>query len=171
MKPKTQKGYISATIDRAGVALINKWAINTVPQERLFFIKVDNKLEGGFVAEEAHLTLFFGLDNRLIDKEKVSNLIDSLHIPPLEISGLGIFSVKKPDCNILYLGISDNDGNLKRIHDRFLEFPHFKEDQSPFTPHITIAYVRRDFDENSVEYHGPPQILISKIEYKEYNGD
>jgi len=163
------KGYVAVTISPEAVKALADWSIKAIPEENLFWSEVNGKKEGGNVIDDAHLTLFFGLNDELINKKEIEELIKTLSLSELEIVGVKAFPVPQIKCKILYFIVNDDKGLLQRIHDEFLKMPHYEEDQKPFKPHITIAYVKESFNEKGIEYNGLNKVTIKGIEYIKFN--
>lgn len=163
-----EKGYIATEIKNEFIKYLLEWSEKTIPKDIILQQEINGKLEGGNVLSEAHLTLFFGLNNRLVDKKIVNQLIDSIDLKELKIDGIKAFNIPQMKCKILYFSVDDKNSVLKNAHNKFLELPHFEEDQKPFIPHITIAYVKDSIDESSIFYDGPTNFPLKSIEYIKY---
>lgn len=166
---KKEKGYISVVIQDEFIKHLLVWSETAIPKEVILQQEIDGKLEGGNVLSEAHLTLFFGLDDQLANKNKIREFIDSVNLKELRIDGIKVFHMPQMKCKILYFAVEDKGGSLRSVNNKFLELPHFKEDQKPFVPHITIAYVKDSFNESSISYDGPVIFPVKSVEYIKHN--
>lgn len=134
--------------------------------EDLVTATIDGKTEGGNVTDKLHFTLFYGLNDEMLDKDELSGFLDKIKLKEIEINGFGLFPIKEYDCNALYLKVKDVDNELKKIHEKFEKFPHFSEYQKfEYTPHITIAYVKKDFNLEAFTQNLPEILCIDKVYY------
>ena len=75
------------------------------------------------------------------------------------------------DYKVIYLAVKDKDGLINKRHEELMKFPHFEEYQKfEFIPHIAIAFVKKEFDEASIDYQGPRFLHIEKIIYHSKSG-
>ncbi|HBD24888.1 MAG: hypothetical protein A2566_00995 [Candidatus Zambryskibacteria bacterium RIFOXYD1_FULL_40_13] len=138
---KHKIGYVTIDFIPEVIQGLVNWS-KQIPEGDLFTMKINDKQEGGNVANDAHMTLFFGINDSKLNHEMISNYLANFQISKLQLGSLDAFHTKQPGCKILIIKINDSDGKLAMIHDALLEFPHFSEYQdNVFVPHITIAYV------------------------------
>jgi 2'-5' RNA ligase len=61
----------------------------------------------------------------------------------------------------------DDNSLIKNINDNFKEFPYFTESQpAEFIPHITIAYVKNNFEITKLSNNFPKILYVERIVYK-----
>jgi 2'-5' RNA ligase len=159
-------GYIEVILlEKSKQEIVN--FSRTIRDEDLFTAKINGKIEGGNLTEKSHLTLFFGLNDKLVDKEKLLQYISSLKIESIMIEAIDMFPVNGYDCKILYLKVWDDNSLIKNINDNFKEFPYFTESQpAEFIPHITIAYVKNNFEITKLSNNFPKILYVERIVYK-----
>jgi len=138
-----------------------------IKDEDLFTAKINGKIEGGNLTEKSHLTLFFGLNDKLVNKEKLLEYINSIKLESIMIEAIDMFPVKEYNCKILYLRVKDDNFLIKNISNNFKNFPYFIESQpAEFIPHITIAYVKNNFDPTELSNNFPTTLYLERIVYK-----
>lgn len=164
MEPK-KIGYVEVQFTPETHQQVVAWA-HTIKNEDLVTATIDGKTEGGNVTDKLHLTLFYGFDDERLDKDKLSEFINQIKLKDFKVSGLGIFPVKEYDCYVLYLRVEDNDNELKKIYMGLKEFSHFSEYQKfEYTPHITVAYVKKDFNLDAIKQNLPKILYVHKTHY------
>lgn len=98
--------------------------------------------------ERLHLTLkFLGS----VEADRLNGLVDALSVLQqterfqIVLSGLGAFpSISRP--SVLWLGVEEGAGELKTLAeqvDRCCQAAGFEPEQRDFTPHLTLARVKR----------------------------
>jgi|SRR3989344_3674478 len=160
-----KKGYIAVNIKDNEIKRLINWVKKVVQEKDLVYSEINGKKEGGNVIGDAHLTLFFGLKDSIIDKKEIEKILKKLNIKHLEITGVNSFPVKEIKAKILYFSIKDTHKKLEKNNNIFLNLPHYKKDQHTFTPHITIAYVKDTFDEKKMSFNLEKKLLVKNIEY------
>ena len=98
--------------------------------------------------ENIHLTLKFLGD---IPEERISPISEALHaqtqgVPPFDVAlnGIGVFPAgRKP--HVLWIGLQSNDhlNELQRRMETALKPLGYPSEARPFSPHLTLARVRR----------------------------
>lgn len=160
-------GYVAAIFSAETRDRLDMWVRNAIPNDMLFTMKVNGTLEGGNVARKAHLTIFFGINDQSADKNGLSKLIHAIAISDLIVRGVSSFKIPNIPCKTLHLVIDDHTGELQRAHDKFLVVPHFEDCQEPrFVPHITLAYVKDDFDERKLQDSYIQKLHVKEIAYR-----
>ncbi len=160
---KENTGYIAVEFDDTQKQKIIRWS-SQIPERDIARAVIEGKDEGGNVTGKLHLTLFYGLDEDSLNQDELNDFIARLDISSVDVIDVGIFPVEEFDCNALYLEVSDESGELKSAHERLEAFPYFPKYQKPdFRPHITLAYVGKDFDTNSLTDDFPRNLLVKAI--------
>jgi 2'-5' RNA ligase len=162
---KQNIGYITANfLEKEKIEIIN-WS-KIINNKDLYFAKKDGKIDGGNVTDDLHLTLFYGFDEDKINKNYIEKIINNVNLGSIEIGGMSTFSFPGQEYKVLYLAIKDNEGRIKECHEELKNLPHFAEYQKfKFTPHVAIAFLKKEFDETIVTYNGPRFLHIKKIVY------
>jgi len=167
MTSKQTKGYVAAYLTEESKVNLHEWAEKNIPDDVLFYANMDGKIEGGNVTNKAHITLFFGFNNDLVDKDTLNQYLNTLNIKEVKPSRINVFSTPYSECNILIIEIHDEDKTLLSIHNILKRFPHFEEDlESKFISHITVAFIKADFDFSNLQLSNLPKIEIGRIEYR-----
>jgi 2'-5' RNA ligase len=162
---KQNIGYVTANFpEKEKIEIIN-WSKN-INDKNLYFAKKDGIIDGGNVTDDLHLTLFYGFDEDKINKNDITKIIDNINLGSIEIGNVNTFSFPDQEYKVLYLTIKDNEGKIKEYHEKLKKLPHFVEYQKfKFTPHVAIAFLKKEFDETRVTYNGPRFLHIKKIVY------
>lgn len=162
---KQNIGYITVSfLEKEKIEIIN-WS-KIISDKDLYFAKKDGKIDGGNVTDDLHLTLFYGFDEDKINKNDIKKIMDSINFESIEIEDVGFFSLPDQEYKVLYLAVKDKKNRIKKYHEELKILPHFVEYQKfKFTPHIAIAFVKKESDETMVTYNGPRFLRIKKIAY------
>ncbi len=163
---KNQKiGYVDVVFSEEIKQEISRW-VKSLKKEDFYTTMIDGQVEGGDVSEKLHLTLFYGFDESLVEKDKIIEHINSIKLESVEVDKVGFFPLDKYNCKILFLKIKDNNNLLKKIHNDLGLFPNvLKYQESEYVPHITIAYVKKDFNMDAISYNGPKILDVKSILY------
>ena len=163
----TNIGYVYAELAREDKENISHWAIGSLKEDDLAFAYVNGETKGGMVVNDLHLTLSFGFDHEQLDIAQLRKYVERTRACPLKVAGVGMFPIEEYDCNALVLFISDDGSALKKIHDDLSLFEHVKNQRAfDYRPHLSIAYVRKDFDIQNIKYTDPNPLRIESISYK-----
>lgn len=104
--------------------------------------------------ENIHFTLRFFGDVTHAQLEKIQTSLESVDLDTfsIEIHGVGAFPTKRRP-RVIWVGVTRN-GNLmvelKSEVDKHLEKVGYQRERKPFTPHATIARVRRVYDRDGL---------------------
>lgn len=158
-------GYIAIEFNENSKRDVINWSAQ-IRKDELVETIVNGQVEGGNVTKKLHSTLFYGLNESILDKVKLANFVEKLNVTTVNVVGVGMFPLKAFNCNVLYLEISDKSKILKSAHKHLRKFPHFREYQKyDYSPHITIAYVSKKFDAASLTRNFPPKLSVKTIKY------
>ncbi len=157
--------YITAEFFEKEKEKITRWSKSAIKGSELWKILGNGKV-GGYATDDLHLTLFYGFDEDRINIADIQKWISAVELENLEIEGVGSFALPTQEYKIIYLAIRDENGKIKKLNKKLEKFPYFpKYLKSKFIPHITIAYVKKEFDEDTVIYSGPKVLNVRKIVY------
>jgi 2'-5' RNA ligase len=163
-------GYIQIEFESELKKSLAEWSKKSINPKYLIYGEIDGKSIGGFVAQDAHITLIYGIPENTKYSEEIQQEVQKIILPKIKISGIKCFNIKQYGAKILYLSIDDENGDLGRIHEKFERFisEELQQNQPPFVPHIAIAYVSESFDESSLIYGGPSEILNVSVKYHQF---
>ena len=157
--------YITAEFLEEEKEKIARWSKIAIKNSDLYKVLENGKV-GGYVTDDLHLTLFYGLDEDRIKIADIQKWISAVELENLEIEGVESFALPTQEYKIIYLTIRDENGKIKKLNKELEKFPHFPRYlKSKFIPHITIASVKKEFDEDTVIYSGPKVLDVRKIVY------
>ncbi len=157
--------YISAEFFEKEKEKIMQWSKSSIKESDLCGVLENGKI-GGNVADDLHLTLFYGFDEDRINVEQIQKWIKTTNLVEVEVGKIQVFSLPDQEYKIIYLVIRDKNGKIKKLHEELKCFAHFtKYQRSKFIPHITIAFVKKEFNENAITYNGPKSLPIREIVY------
>ncbi len=115
------------------------------------------------VTDDLHLTVFYGLNDDLLDDEKLNDVLSHNTISDVVIGKVETFSLPSQSYKVVYFSI-ENTEKIKNLHEKLKEFPYFEEYQKLiYTPHITIAFVNKDFDTSKLSYTGSKIFSVKKV--------
>ena len=136
-----------------------------INEEDFAYQENGEKYKGGIVIDRMHVTLFYGLDGEKFNKNNLNNI----KIPDfVEVNKFKMFYFKDCDCNALVLIVNDEKKELQKIHDK-LSILDILEDEIHdfnFVPHITIAYVDKNFKINNDKFFINKRLKVKNIEFK-----
>ncbi|OGY78930.1 MAG: hypothetical protein A3B74_03495 [Candidatus Kerfeldbacteria bacterium RIFCSPHIGHO2_02_FULL_42_14] len=157
--------YITAEFFEKEKEKITRWSKSVIKDSDLCKILGNGKV-GGYATDDLHLTLFYGFDEYRINIVDIQKWISTTTLKKIEIEKVGAFALPVQEYKIIYLAIRDKNGKIKKLHKELKNFPHFpKYRRSKFIPHITIAFVNKEFNEDAVIYNGPKILNVRKIVY------
>jgi len=159
-------GYIAATFSGKDIEPFQKLTRKICVEEDLYRTKAVNYINGD-VSSNLHLTIFYGLIDERIDKEKLQAHIDQLQLDNLRLGGLYLRQIPGNQYQILWVMVVDDKDNLKEITESFKAFEHDESVQLEFMPHMTLAYVRPEYRLGDLIPNYPKEIKVEKIQYFE----
>lgn len=161
-------GYVSATFSAEDVKHFQELTSTLCREEDLYHSNSVNYIQGN-VSKYLHMTIFYGLLGKHVDKGEIQSYIDQVGPITLSIGSVSLRIEHKKLCQILWVDVLDNDNKLFKITEGFKKFPYEESEQLGFVPHLTLAYVKNEFvlkdTFQSIGY--PKQLNITKITYHE----
>lgn len=149
--------YISINFHNDSRSAIKKELVKVFASDTLYKSDVISYIDG-IVVSNLHLTLFYGLTE---PSEELKNYIKTLKIDTIKLGKIKLKSGYKGLYKFAYVEVDDEDGNLKSLHDSFLQFKYEKEvQQSDFFPHLTLAYLQTETPTNLIEEVIIPKTLV-----------
>lgn len=163
-KKRKRIGYVILSFLDKDKQEIKNYFNKCIDKKDYFFAKVSGKNKGGLVLGKMHVTLFYGLDDKIFDKKT----LDKIKIDDIKLGKLELFYIKEFKCNALVLKIDDKNKKLEKIHSNLSELDIMDEkiNKFKFAPHITIAYVKKDFNITDKDYFLNKKLKVRGIEYK-----
>lgn len=160
-------GYIQIEFEDEFKKLLVEWSNKSIDKKSLIYGEINGEQMGGLVAQDAHVTLIYGVPIDTEYSEEIQQEIKKIVLPKIKISGVSCFHIKEYGAKVLYLSINDDSGVLKQIHEKFRKFisEELQQNQPQFVPHIAIAYVSESFNEQALIYGGPYEIHTTSIKY------
>lgn len=101
--------------------------------------------------DDGHVTLLYGLlENAHTIREDVQEVLEGWQAGPITTDRVGVFPSPFDDepysCIVAHLALSDS---LRDAHARLSLLPHI-DTHPEYKPHVTLAYVRREYEEDAV---------------------
>jgi len=160
-------GYIQIEFDYDFKKSLLEWSQKSIDSKYLICGETDGKSIGGLVAQNAHITLAYGIPVDTDKSEEIYEEVQKVVCPKIKISGIKYFSLKQYGAKILYLSIDDENNVLAQIHEKLKKFisEELQNTQPIFVPHIAIAYVSEDFNERELIYDNSHDIKNVGIKY------
>ncbi|MDD4878306.1 MAG: hypothetical protein PHO02_04700 [Candidatus Nanoarchaeia archaeon] len=153
-----------AELQKKDVLPIKKAIKNICKEEDFFYSDVIDYIKGD-VSSKMHLTLFYGLIDKEINKNKLNENIRKIKLNNLELGKVFFISGYKNQYKLLCLKVLDKNKELKKVHDTFKKFPYeINVQHKNFKPHLTLAYLKPNFRLNH-KINFPTEIKIRKITY------
>lgn len=156
-------GYVALSFDDATKEKVSVWLQQHLHSSDVVTATIGGKEKGGVVTQKLHLTLFYGLNERLVNTETLSSIMNGATLQTVQSIHLGVFPVEQFGCSALYLEVADDTGMLHALHGRLSELPHLPGYQQEFHPHVTLAYVRQDIDLETFPNDFPKSLTIAEV--------
>lgn len=119
------------------------------------------------ISKIPHITLLYGYDNS-IKPEMVENILNRFILEPIEIKIEGIDIFENDKFDVVKFNISKSD-ILQELFDELSKLPNSNTFKN-FTPHITIAYVKKGTGEKYVREY-KHKVIVDTICYSMANGE
>lgn len=97
---------------------------------------------------DTHITVKYGLDDSAL--EQAETIIRQYPSFPIRLGSLSVF--KNPGVDVLKIGVTSP--GLERLHSLLGELPN-REEKRPYSPHITLAYLKGGTGDKYVGLEGP----------------
>jgi 2'-5' RNA ligase len=160
----TDYGYVSLILDTEKIKSFQDLLQKICAPDDLYY----SEWVHGDVTEELHLTLFYGLINEKLDKEKLQSHLDSIKVKSLKLGKIVLIPGYQNQYQVLMIEVLDDGGELKRIHESFKQYDFEPSVQHPqFRPHLTLAYLKPDFKFKNAPIVSLSEINVSEIKYNE----
>ena len=128
-------------IDNLTAIIPEEWLYYSPNQEQ-WWIK-------GWVANKAHLTLKYGLLQKAYElKDEIAKLTEDLSLPQVRVAYATTFQDPGKPYVAVVLALED-DPKLLEFHRRLSYLPHV-DTFTPWVPHVTVAYVKREYADLAV---------------------
>lgn len=159
-------GYVAIKFKEKSIIKLNIFA-SQIGSDNFFYKKLEGEIEGGNVANKAHLTLFYGLNDLTVDKNEIKKILSQISIDKVYVEKLSLFEIKKFGCKALILKVIDEEGKMKKTNDSLGMFETVTDLQKfNFIPHITIAYVKKEYEPTpDILESFPRELEVESIEY------
>lgn len=116
-----------------------------VPLEQLYYSDKVPRISGD-VTNKIHFTLFYGLDENAHTNPELNKLIFSEKISELEVNKLVLFEGYQGLYKVLCIEVKDEDKKLFKFSKKIASFSNDETFATrEFKPHITLAYVQREY--------------------------
>jgi 2'-5' RNA ligase len=158
-------GYISILFQENDVKIFKNIIANVCSQEDFYYSEIRESISGDVTAK-LHLTIFYGLIAEKIDKTKMKRHLESIKLESLKLGKIFLKSGYQNLYQILEVEVLDENNVLKEIYESFKVFSYEESVQLEFKPHLTLAYVKSDYQLSKIpEYLNT--IKIKEIKYFE----
>jgi 2'-5' RNA ligase len=165
MTPKTdQLGYVTIEIEDDHITQIKNLLSTICTSNDFYYSDVVPRIAGD-VTDKLHLTLFYGLLHKQIDKEKLLKELNNINLEELTLENIALKQGYQGLYQILWLTVLDSDNYLLNLSTEIGKFnPSNYDPHYTFLPHITLAYVRPEF-KLKTELIIPKTLKIRQIKY------
>lgn len=159
-------GYIAATFSDKDKERFQRLTVELCKEGDLYRSESVDYVNGD-VSSNLHLTIFYGLVDEKVDKDKLKAHIENLHLDKLKLGDLFLRQTPEGNYQILWVVVADEDNKLKDAVESFKDFEHEDSVQLEFMPHLTLAYVGPEYalPESFPEY--PREMQVEGIRYFE----
>lgn len=134
-----------------------------------FYKSPEKEYINGNVANNLHLTLYYGLDQDLKNSQSFHELLDSIELKELHLGDIFLQRGFQGLYKILMIEVLDDNDQLYKIAEQISGYDqrYTKKFLQTFMPHLTLCYVENNFDINSVKNIFPEEVEIDKIIFVE----
>lgn len=156
--------YIKANFAKAAIDNFTILVEGKLDKTFLYKSPVINYING-IVTENLHLTLFFGLKPLEVSNPELFDFIEESNISEISLGEIATFEGYKGLYKVLVMKVIDLDGNLNQFYNNVQD--RFEVDKevmnSSFKPHLTLAYVKNEFELKNFEIHLPKSLRVNSI--------
>lgn len=160
--------YVSAEFSDKIKAEFFELTNQTVDSE-FFYKSPEKEYINGNVANNLHLTMYYGLDDDLKNSQSFQELLDSIDLKKIYLGDIFLQRGFQGLYKILMIEVIDEDEQLYKIAEQISEYdPRYtKKFLRTFMPHLTLCYVENNFDINSIKNIFPEEVAVDKIIFVE----
>ncbi len=116
-----------------------------VSKEQFYYSDQISRIRGD-VTDKIHFTLFYGLDESVMNNKELDKLLKKIKIKKLDLNKLVLFEGYQGMYKVLGVEVDDKDNVLHNLSKKMLDFEHDEElGKREFKAHITLAYVQPDY--------------------------
>lgn len=140
-----QFAYVELVFYKNARKHFKKMVKDVVSKNQFYYSDVVSRIQGD-VTDKIHFTLFYGLDESVMNNKELKKLIKNTKIKELKLKKLVLFDGYQGLYKVLCVEIEDEDKSLSSLSKNMLNFEHDEElGKREFKPHITLAYVQPDY--------------------------
>ncbi len=159
------KAFVEIQFGQDSKDLLDNFIKSIIPDEMLYYSPVVEHIRGN-MSKTLHCTVFFGLNPTAIDNNDLKIILEKTTLNSLDLGELFYFDGYENLYKILTVKILDTEGELGKLYNKIKEFmlkqnPSFKI--RDFQPHLTLAYVKNEFELPEELPELPESISIGKI--------
>lgn len=140
---RPEVAYVELTLSQSFKDYLNKITKEMVVDEEYYNSPVMPHIKGN-VTDKAHLTFFFGLNPDMVNNQELLDLIKSTDLGELKLGDFMIIEGYQSLYRILAIQVIDEDKKLSNFVNKIRKFSN-RPNSYEFRPHITLAYVHKDF--------------------------
>lgn len=137
-------GYIEVTFLKKDISIFKNIIQNICKKEDFYYSDNINYISGD-VTSKLHLTLFYGLVDKDVNKKNLNAHIKKIKLESLKLDSIRIRPGYKDLYQSLCVEVLDKNRKIEYISRSFKKFPYEKSVQIDFVPHLTLAYVKPEF--------------------------
>lgn len=139
---------------------------DVVSKDQFYYSDVVSRIRGD-VSDKVHFTLFYGLEETVLNNKDLARVIKKMQIKELKLKKLVLFEGYQGMYKVLCVEVDDDDKSLFSLSQKMLEFEHDEEHgKREFKPHITLAYVQPNYELPKNYSIEDKKIRVKKIELK-----
>jgi len=137
--------YVELMFFKNATKQFKKIVKDVVSKEQFYYSDQISRISGD-VTDKIHFTLFYGLDESVMNNKELKKLLKKIEVKKLDLSKLVLFEGYQGMYKVLCVEVNDEDKTLYNLSEKMLDFEHDEElGKREFKAHITLAYVQPDY--------------------------
>ncbi len=166
MNAEKKFAYVELIFYKNASKHFRKMVKDVVSRDQFYYSDVVSRIRGD-VTGKIHFTLFYGLEESVLNNHDLAKIIKKMQIKELKLKKLVLFDGYQSMYKVLCVEVDDEDKILYSLSQKMLEFEHDEEHgKREFKPHITLAYVQPDYELPKNYSIENKKIRVKKIQLK-----
>ena len=165
MPDYNDKAFVELQFNDENKKLIDVFVKSIVPEDMLYYSPEAEHIRGN-MSKALHCTLYFGLHPSVVDNDELKEIIEKLKTRELELGALFYFNGYENLYKVLSIEVLDQDQELEILNSEIEEFAQMNrryKRKRVFQPHLTLAYVKNEYELPENIPNKPTKIEFERI--------